>query len=128
MGNGGIGPVFLGRLELRAEKVEKKKKGVDKDYEKKNLQILISNGNDDPTFDESILNVFSPQNENAISMLSPIEWKIVQMRLGLLKGEEGIKTKPDFIADILGLSVEVVEKSFKRAKRILSKHLINIKG
>lgn len=77
----------------------------------------------DPTFEESMTHIYSPQNEKAIKMLTETEWKIVQMRLGLVEGEEGVTAKPVFIAEELNMTVEEVEKIFKKAKRILSKNL-----
>ena len=80
----------------------------------------------DPTFEESIAQIYSPQNQKAIKMLTNIEWKIVKMRLGLMEGENGVTAKPPFIAEELNLTIEEVEKSFKKAKRILSKYLEKI--
>jgi DNA-directed RNA polymerase sigma subunit (sigma70/sigma32) len=81
-------------------------------------------GEADPTFDASIKHIYSPNNQKAISMLNDKEWQIVQMRLGLVEGEEGMTSKPNFIAESLGMSIEEVEKSYKRAKRILWKNLV----
>jgi len=80
----------------------------------------------DPTFEQSITQIYSPQNQKAIQMLTDIEWKIVKMRLGLVEGEDGVTAKSPFIAEELNLTVEEVEKSFKKAKRILSKNLEKI--
>ena len=94
------------------------------DYEYRNLQRITDNGEADPTFEKSIINVFSPENQRAIDKLTKTEWKIVQMRLGLINGEEGIIAKSSFIAEELNIPLEEVEKTFKRAKRILSKNLV----
>jgi RNA polymerase sigma factor (sigma-70 family) len=93
-------------------------------YERGTLQRITDNGEADPTFDQSITHIFSPENQQAIAKLSDKEWTIVQMRLGLVTGEEGILAKSSFIAEELGLPLDEVEKTFKRAKRILSKNLV----
>ena len=96
----------------------------DVDYERQNLADQNDN---DPTFDQSIVHLFSLDNQKAIQMLSEVEWLIVQMRLGLVPGEEGIIAKPNVIAEELGLPIVEIEKKYKRAKRILFKHLVNMK-
>jgi len=97
------------------------------DNERRSPKMIAENGDLDPTFEQSITHVFSPDNQRAIGMLTNKEWKIVQMRLGLVNGEEGMTAKPSFIAEELGMPLEEVEKTFKRAKRILSKNLVKLK-
>lgn len=77
----------------------------------------------DHTFNEGIKHIYSPENVNAISMLSDEEWMIVKLRFGLVENEEGIVSKSPFIAEIMNMPLNKVEKIFKRAKRILSKNL-----
>ena len=73
----------------------------------------------DPTFEESMKSVFSPNVSNAIKKLTPLEWEIFQAKTGL----DGFKQSISEIAIKLELDEKEVDKLFKRAKRILSKHI-----
>jgi|GEM_PF-3747794 len=91
------------------------------------IKIPVELINADPTFNDSVKHIYSPENMKAIEMLSPEEWEIIQLRYGLVGGEEGMVAKSPYIAKALDMPIEKVEKIFKRAKRILSKNLVNYK-
>jgi RNA polymerase sigma factor (sigma-70 family) len=109
----------LARKAMRAESLD----NLSSPFEGSNQQRydIRSNGeSSDPTFDAGICNIFSPAVMQAISKLSEQEFKIFSMRYGL---EHGIMAKATYIADELNIPLEDVEKTLKRAKRILSKNL-----
>lgn len=78
----------------------------------------------DPTFEEGVANMFSPEVQKAIEKLTETEWIIFKMKAGL---ENGIKYPVSEIAKKLKLTADDVDKMFKRAKRILSKHIVGSK-
>lgn len=117
----------LAKKAMRAESLDWHFDGAASPVSNESSKLHIRLGDEtpifDPTFEQSITHIYSPENQRAISMLSELEWKIVQMKLGLVPGEEGVVSKSHYIADELGITVDQVEKSFKKAKRILSKNL-----
>jgi RNA polymerase sigma factor (sigma-70 family) len=73
----------------------------------------------DPTFEEGMKELFSPNVTEAIKRLTESEWKIFQMKVGL----DGMKFPIIEIAKRMDMSVTEVDKQYKRAKRILTKYI-----
>lgn len=74
----------------------------------------------DPTFEDSIKEIFSPMVSSALKKLTSKEIKIFNMRTGL---EDGKKYSIEDISERLQLDVTDVDKTFKKAKRVLVKNL-----
>lgn len=132
---------------LRFEKISNKSKNTDKykvlakkalhpesledimtNVKKQSTENIRAIKSGDDTVNNSMLHIFSPTNKEAIEMLTPIQWKIVQMRYGILKGEEGLITKTKQIAEILNMSKMEVDDCLKKAKKILLKNMEKIKA
>ena len=89
----------------------------------KNVKIPPELISSDPTFNDSVKHIYSPEVIKVINLLSPQEWKVISLKYGLVENEEGLITKTPFIAKTLNITPEKVDKIFKRAKRILSQNL-----
>jgi len=74
----------------------------------------------DPTFDEGIMYIFSPEVEDAINKLTEIEWEIFAMRYGIYNG---IIEKSDYIAEKLKIKKHTVDKILKRVRRLLMNNI-----
>jgi len=117
----------LAKRAMKADSLERHFPGDGTNvYERRLPQVVTNVDDSDPTFDRSTVQIYSPLNKKAINKLTPREWEIVKMRLGLVDGEEGMVSKPTLIAEELGMPLDEVEKTFKRAKRILSKNLVKV--
>jgi RNA polymerase sigma factor (sigma-70 family) len=82
-----------------------------------NQEINFLNIKTDPTFEEGIMYIFSPEVDEAVNKLSPIEWEIFSIRYGIFNGAP---EKTDYIAYKLGIKKHTVEKILKRVKRLLN--------
>lgn len=72
----------------------------------------------DPTFEEGVKDVWSPAMQAIIARLTPEEWTIFRMKMGL---DNGFRYPISEICKAVGLPFEQVDKLFKRAKRIVFK-------
>ena len=85
-----------------------------------NQRSLQYNGDPDPTFNESTKNMLSPAIQRAVTRLNEQEWQVLRMRLGL---DDGFVYHMPQIAEEMNLPLTEVEHLYKRAKRILFKHI-----
>lgn len=112
----------LGKKAMHTESLEDMMMNI----KKQSSSNILAMKSYDNTFDKSIVNIFSKHNTEAIKLLTPLQWKIVQMRYGLLDEEQGLVTKTQQIADILHMNKYDVDAILKKAKKILLKNLQNI--
>lgn len=115
----------LAKLAMKSESLDALKDAGVRNKENRTSNIFEIQFNDngvrmmDPTFDEGIANVYSPEVQKVIDKLDPVEWQVLKYRLGI---EEPKYPVPE-IAKRLNLTTDEVDRLFKRAKRIMSKQL-----
>lgn len=111
----------LARLAMKAESYDallddaKSKETRSSSYNELSVQGITVQ---DPTFEEGVKDVWSPAMQAIISKLTEQEWTIFRMKMGL---DTGFRYPLSEICKVVGLSPEQVDKSFKRAKRIIFK-------
>lgn len=99
------------KLAMNAESLDAIKHAAENIYSSTKMQ--------DPTFEEAIKYIYSPNTINAISKLNDIDWKIFKMKTGV---EDGFKHSYPDISRVLNLPIIEVDKRFKKAKRVLVKY------
>ena len=110
----------LAKRSMRAEPIDGQNQEYGADRRKYSVHDIPSNIERDPTFEEGIRNIFSPEVQKALDMLTSLEKEIFNLHYGL---EEGVRLKTTAIANKLHMSTEQVEKKLNRAIRILTKNI-----
>jgi RNA polymerase sigma factor (sigma-70 family) len=115
----------LARLAMKSESYDamlddaKSKEGHNSSYNELRLQNAITI--QDPTFEDAVKNVWSPKMQRIISRLTPTEWNIFRMKMGV---DDGYHYSISEISTEFNLTPKKVDKLFKRAKRIVFKYAL----